>query len=106
MNGGALMSAYFVFNYSIADHEGYRRYLAGSRETLAGHGAEVLVVDRSSEPVEGRPPPVTVIIRFETKQAAMDWYNSSAYQAVVHHRLDSTDGVAVLCDGFVRPAGT
>ena len=98
------MSAYFVFTYTITDPEEYRRYLAGSGPTLAGRDAEVLVVDRAADPIEGQPPPATVIMRFPTKQAAMEWYNSPEYQAVVHHRLNSTEGFAVLCDEFAAPA--
>ena len=95
------MSAYFVANYTVTNEEGYRRYLAEVGETLRAHDAQVLVADYASEAAEGSPAPVTVVLRFDSKQAARGWYESPEYQAVVHHRLDNTEGFAVFCDEYV-----
>ena len=75
------MSAYFVVNYRVTNDEGYQKYLQAAGSSVAEHGGEVLVVDRASEPVEGKPAPVTVVIRFESKEAARGWYDSPEYQA-------------------------
>ncbi|MDA8373162.1 MAG: DUF1330 domain-containing protein [Actinomycetota bacterium] len=96
------MSAYFVANYTVTNEDGYRRYLDEVGETLRAHGAQVLVADYASDTAEGSPAPVTVVLRFDSKEAAREWYNSSDYQAVVHHRLDNTEGFAVFCDEYRR----
>ena len=98
------MSAYFVVNYRITNADGYQKYreLAGS--TVAAHGGQVVVADWGSEPVEGQPSPVTIVIRFDSKEAFRGWYDSPEYQAALPHRLDNTDGQSVLCDGSERPA--
>jgi uncharacterized protein (DUF1330 family) len=98
------VSAYFIVNYRITNQEGYQTYqkLAGS--TVAAHDGEVIVGDWSSEPVEGDPAPVTIIIRFDSKEAFRGWYDSPEYQAALPYRLDSTEGSSVICDEFVRPA--
>ena len=96
------MSAYFVVNYTITNQEGYQKYLQQAGDSLAKHGGEVLAVDRASEPVEGEPGPVTVIIRFESKEAARGWYESADYQAVVRHRLDNSEGFGVFCEALAR----
>lgn len=98
------MSAYFVVNYRITDADGYQKYreLAGS--TVAAHGGELVVGDWGSEPVEGNPAPVTIIIRFESKEAFRSWYESPEYQAALPYRLDNTEGSSVICDEFVRSA--
>jgi uncharacterized protein (DUF1330 family) len=98
------MSAYMVFNYAITNPEGYKAYLPAVMPTLGHHGAEVLVADYQSEAKEGSPAHVTVVLRFDSKEAALDWYESPEYQAIVHHRTDNIEGVAVLCDGFVMPS--
>ncbi|MHB8463545.1 MAG: DUF1330 domain-containing protein [Acidimicrobiales bacterium] len=98
------MSAYLVFNYTITDPEGYRAYPAAAMPTLASSGAEVLVADYASEPREGEPGHVTVVLRFESKDAARAWYDSDGYQAIKHHRTSNADGVAVMCDGFLMPS--
>jgi uncharacterized protein (DUF1330 family) len=94
------MSAYFVVNYRITNQEGYQKYLDSAGSTVAEHGGEVLVADFASEPVEGKPAEVTVVIRFESKEAMRGWYDSPEYQAAVPHRLNNSEGFSVLCDGL------
>lgn len=94
------MSGYFVANYQVLNHDAYQVYLQKVGDTLRAHGAEVLVADYQSVPTEGSPAPVTVVIRFDSKEAAQRWYHSTEYQAVVHHRVDNTAGFAVLCDAY------
>ena len=51
--------------------------------------------------MEGTAPgPQTVIIKFESTDAAKAWYNSSEYQAVVGKRLEATSGFAVLSESM------
>jgi len=90
-----------VFNYTITNPEGYEAYPAAARSTLGSSGAEVLVADYQSEATEGSPGNVTVVLRFESKDAARAWYESEAYQAAKPLRTSNTEGAAVLCDGFV-----
>lgn len=94
------MSGYFVANYQVINDDAYQIYLEKVGDALRAHGAEVLVADYNSVPTEGSPAPVTVVIRFDSKEAAQRWYHSPEYQAVVHHRVDSTAGFAVLCDAY------
>ena len=94
------MSAYFIANYTVTNEDGYARYLDVVGESLRAHGAKVLVADYASDTAEGSPAPVTVVLRFDSREAARGWYNSSDYQAVVHHRLDNTKGFAVFCDEY------
>src|SRR5271165_2662548 len=97
------MSAYMVFNYTVTNQEGYEKYLPAAMPTLGPSGAEVLVADYESEAAEGSPHNVTVVLRFESKDAARSWYESEGYQAAKPLRTSNTEGVAVLCEGFVRP---
>jgi uncharacterized protein (DUF1330 family) len=98
------MSGYLVFNYTITNPGGYEAYPPAAMPTLAPHGAEVLVADYASEVQEGSPGQVTVVLRFESKEAARAWYVSAEYQAVRHHRTSNSDGVAENCDEFVMPS--
>jgi uncharacterized protein (DUF1330 family) len=94
------MSAYMVVNCRITNREGFREYLQQDH-ALAKYGGDVVAADFASEPVEGKPAPRTVIIRFESKAAARRWYESAEYQAVIHYRLDSSeDSIALFCDGW------
>ena len=98
------MAAYFIWNYRITDPEGYAEYGPAIRPTMADSGAEMIVGDLDSESVEGNPGSKTIVLRFESRPAAHRWYDSEAVQSVLHHRLDNTEGIAILCDGFEPPA--
>jgi len=91
------MAAYFVAQYVVNDPAGYAEYQGGAGPTIAAHGAELVSFDVGAETIEGNPPgPQTVILKFESVEAAKAWYNSDEYQAVVGKRLASTEGYAVI----------
>jgi uncharacterized protein (DUF1330 family) len=93
------MAGYFVANYTITNQAGYMEYLAAVGSILAAHGAENIIVDRDSELLEGSAGQVTVVLRFATAAAARAWYESPEYQAIMHLRTDSTEGIAVIAEG-------
>ena len=48
---------------------------------------------------------VTAPLKFESEEAAMNWYNDPDYEPVKKIRLDSTkNGTAVLAKQFVMPS--
>ena len=96
------MEAYFVFNYRITDQEAYGPYLEEVPKTLEAHGAEILVADFESEVIEGDAGHVSVVLKFPSKAAARNWYDSAEYQAILRLRTDNSAGIATL----VNAAGT
>ena len=97
------MAGYIVVNYQITNPKGYEPYVPAVMPTLEAHGAEVLVADSESEVLEGNPASITVILKFESKDAARAWYESPEYREVINLRTDNSDGTAVLVDEFVMP---
>jgi uncharacterized protein (DUF1330 family) len=98
------MPAYIVANFTVTNAKDYESYVPAVVPTLFAHGAEILAVDYGSEPLEGDPFKVTVILKFESRKAAQAWYRSAEYQDVIQLRTKNSDGVVVLADGFVRPS--
>ena len=98
------MTAYFVASYRITDPAGYEPYVPAVIPILQAHGCEVLAAEHASQVIEGAPGAVTVILKFASKAAAMAWYNSPEYQAIVHLRTDNSEGRAVLVDQLSPPA--
>jgi uncharacterized protein (DUF1330 family) len=91
------MAAYFIAQYVVNDPKLYREYQAAAAPTIQDSGGEVVAFDVAAETIEGKPPgPHTVIVRFESAEAAKAWYESPAYQAAAKKRLASTEGFAVL----------
>ena len=98
------MSAYFVFHNRIRNVEKMQEYIPKALETMAPYNPDILVLDENSTVVEGNTSlPRTVVIKFDSRDAAMAWYNSLEYRAVLPLRLEATEGFAVLVDGFVPP---
>ena len=95
------MSALFIAISKITDPEKLNQYLAGAPASMAGHEIELLAFSTDAKVIEGTAPGTRVVVlKFPSQQAAMDWYNSPAYQAVVQLRLDATEGFGILCDGM------
>jgi uncharacterized protein (DUF1330 family) len=91
------MPAYFIAQYVVNDGKLYREYQAGAGPTIQAAGGELVSFDVAAETIEGTPPgPHTVILKFESKEAAKAWYESPGYQAVVGKRLAATTGFAVI----------
>jgi uncharacterized protein (DUF1330 family) len=75
-------------------------YVSKVDATLAPYHHEILAFADRSEVIEGKTDlPRTVVLRFDSREAAMAWYNSPAYQAVLPLRLEASEGYAVLVEG-------
>jgi uncharacterized protein (DUF1330 family) len=91
------MAAYFIAQYVVNDPKLYREYQAAGAPTIMAAGGEIVAFDVAAETIEGTPPgPVTVIVKFDSTEAAKAWYESPAYQAAVGKRLAATEGFAVI----------
>jgi uncharacterized protein (DUF1330 family) len=101
-----MAAAYFVWHNRVTNAEKMQAYISKVIETLAPYHPEVLVLDENSQVVEGNAPgPRTVVFKFDSRDAAMAWYNSPAYREVLPLRLAATEGFCVLVDEFV-PSGS
>ena len=97
------MSGYLVANYRITYPDAFKNYLSVVGKTLAAVGAEVIVADYASEAIEGDAQAVTIVAKFASKDAVRDWYQAPEYQNIVHHRIDNTEGLLLIADGFKLP---
>lgn len=98
------MAAYFVGLGRIDDPERFGKYLEAVPATVMNFGGEVLAVDDPAEVLEGDASfPRVVLLRFPSKEDARAWKNSPEYQAIVEHRLASSEHVLYLVDEFVMP---
>jgi len=91
------MAVYFIAQYVVNDPKLYGEYQAAAGKTIAAAGGEVVSFDVAAETLEGAPPgPQTVIVKFESSEAAKAWYDSPEYQAALPKRLAATEGFAIL----------
>jgi uncharacterized protein (DUF1330 family) len=91
------MAAYFIAQYTVNDPKLYREYQVAAAPTIQAAGGEVVAFDVAAETIEGTAPgPQTVIVKFESTEAAKAWYESPEYQAALPKRLAATEGFAIL----------
>ena len=95
------MAVYAIFNYDVADADGYQRYQKLAGPSFAGRTFKVLALDPATTLVEGaQSGQQTVILEFESKDAFDEWYRSPEYQSAVGVRWDATtNGVGLLVEG-------
>ena len=86
------MAYYIVANYTVKNQEMYAEYLPGVSATLTQYGANIVAVDHTPNDLEGESGHTLVILEFESEDAAMTWYNSPEYQAVINLRIDASEG--------------
>jgi len=97
---------YVIFTEVIRDPDGMNEYGRASGPTVAEHGAKVLAVDERVEVLEGEwHGERTVVLEFESVDAARNWYTSETYQAAIPLRHAAAESNAVLICGFEMPSG-
>ncbi len=76
------MSAYVVFEIEVTDPERYERYKALSGPAVAAAGGRYLARGGRTASLEGAAPPRrSVVIEFDSLEAAVAWYEGEAYTA-------------------------
>ena len=99
------MPAYIVTHNRIRNADKMQEYIPRALETMAPYNPEILVFDENSQVIEGSTNLLrTIVIKFDSRDAMMAWYNSPEYQEVLPLRLEATEGFSVIVDGF-EPQG-
>jgi uncharacterized protein (DUF1330 family) len=101
-----MAKGYILFTESIRDRAGYDGYVGKALPTIVKSGGKPIIVADDPEVLEGKWHGTrTVVLEFDSVEAARKWYQSSAYQAVIGERHASTDANVVIVSGFEMPAG-
>ena len=84
---------------SVRDPEKFAAYQQVAGPTVELYGGKILGGGTNIEVADGTWSPIgMVVIEFESKAKAKEWYNSPEYSAVKSGRLDNTDGGLVFLD--------
>ncbi|MBI5341193.1 MAG: DUF1330 domain-containing protein [Mycolicibacterium rufum] len=90
---------YIVITEDVKDPAGMAEY--GKLASKAMAGATVLAFDTKAETIEGQwHGSQTVLLEFESVEAAKEWYHSEAYQKAVALRQAAADCNGVILSGF------
>jgi uncharacterized protein (DUF1330 family) len=96
--------AYVIVTEAIKDPAGMAAYGRVAGPTLAEGGAALLAADPAPQVLEGEwHGDQTVVLEFESVEAARAWYESPAYAKARPLRQAAAESNAVIVTGFVMP---
>ncbi|HEX9833387.1 MAG TPA: DUF1330 domain-containing protein [Mycobacterium sp.] len=91
--------AYILLTEDVKDPAGMAEY--GQLASQAMAGATLLSFDSKAEVIEGEwHGTQTVLLEFESQEAAKEWYYSDAYQEAVKLRQAAADCNGVILHGL------
>ena len=94
------MTHYFVAQIKINDPIEYDLYLDKFDDIFSKYKGEYLAIDESPTLLEGNwNYTKSVLIKFNSKKDFKDWYYSHDYQAILKHRLNSSNCDTILIEG-------
>jgi uncharacterized protein (DUF1330 family) len=97
---------YVIVTEDIHDQAQIDAYAQVAIPTILQAGGRLLVVDDAPEQLEGSwHGKRTVILEFDSVEAARDWYRSAEYQEHAGLRHAAADSNAAIVAGFEMPAG-
>jgi uncharacterized protein (DUF1330 family) len=100
---GGIVAAYVIYQGEVLDAKRYDEYKTKAAASILAAGGEYLVRGGDVEVLEGEAPAGrTVVLKFPSMKAALDWYQSDDYTEIRKiregaarvHMLYVVDGVA------------
>ncbi|WP_433060523.1 DUF1330 domain-containing protein [Dactylosporangium sp. CS-033363] len=85
--------------HNPSTHDDVLDYLERIQGTLEPYEGRFLAHGPQVEVLEGDWPGTVVVIEFPSLAAARSWYESPAYQEILHLRTDHIEGSAILYEG-------
>jgi len=95
-----MAKGYMVVHLNVTDPAMFEQYRDKVPATIAQYGGRYLVRGGEMETLEGGElPPRTVVLEFDSVEAAKTWYDSPEYQAILKLRTDASTGHAQIVEG-------
>ncbi len=94
------MTAYLIYQAHVLDQERYDQYRAAAGPAVEAGGGTYLVRGGEVDVLEGDPPlGRTVVVAFESMEAARQWYDGEQYQQAKALRNGAVRANAYIVDG-------
>jgi uncharacterized protein (DUF1330 family) len=96
-----MAKAYVLFTETVNDSAAMDQYVKKALPTIAKAGGRPIAFDPTPQVLEGDwYGPQTVVLEFDSVEAARAWYQSSDYQAVIGERHAAATAKAVIVSGL------
>jgi len=100
-----MAKGYFIITEEIKNPDALQAYAGKAVPTIMQSGGRPIVVESNVDVIEGKwPGSQTIILEFDSVDAAKAWYNSADYQAIIGERHAAADSNAVIVSGFEMPS--
>ncbi|MEM9032995.1 MAG: DUF1330 domain-containing protein [Actinomycetota bacterium] len=98
------MPAYIIFTEDITDPAAIEAYATKAVPSVLQHGGLPRIAGSAVNVLEGEwHGQQTVMIEFESVEAAQAWYDSSEYQAVIGERHAAATSNVAIFEQFTMP---
>ena len=95
------MSGYAIFNLNVNNPENYKEYVSKVKSVVEKFGGEYLVRGGEMNIIEGDwPNERNIVIKFPSREKAMEWYNSEEDKPIRQIRHDNAVSNSVIVDGI------
>ena len=91
-------TALWIAHVTVIDPAAYGEYAARATKAIAAHGGVFLARGGRHVQLEGRDRPRNVVARFPSLQAAVDCYNSPAYQEALSYAKGASERDLVVVE--------
>ena len=100
VDAGDMTAAYAIAHLRTPQiNDDVLEYLERIQATLDPYDGRFLVHGVAPDVIEGAWPGTVVVVRFPGLGAAHAWYESPAYQEILHLRTDHIDGETIIVAG-------
>ena len=90
---------YIIGHITVTDPQGYPEYVQRDTPILQSHGAQFVVRGRRQEVLEGSAGQRTVVVEFDSFEAARKAYDDPEYQEVAEIRRRCAESTIILVEG-------
>lgn len=94
-----MAKAYWIARVDVKDPERYKDYVSTAKPAFEKYGAKFLARGGPFEVLEGQARARNVVIEFPSMEAAMQCYNSDAYQSARAIRITVADAEMLVVEG-------
>jgi uncharacterized protein (DUF1330 family) len=92
---------YVYAEIQVTDPAAYERYRPLAAASIAAFGGRYVVRRGDPQVLEGgKDVRLVVILEFDSRERAMEWYNSAQYQAAKAIRVSAANTHVVLLSGY------
>lgn len=101
-----MSKGYIIFTERVTDQPALEAYAAAAVPSVLAAGGMAIIAGPANEVVEGEwHGDTTVVLEFDTIEAARSWYNGDAYQSIIAQRHDAATSNVAIFEGFTPPSG-